>query len=66
MGATFDTDLMHKAGVLIAAEAKSRKCHILLGPTVCIPRSPLLGRAFEAFGEDPWLSGVISSAYINV
>ncbi|KAM5372950.1 hypothetical protein ACJZ2D_007287 [Fusarium nematophilum] len=65
MGATFDPELVHTAGELLAAEAKEKKCHILLAPTVCIQRSPLLGRGFEAFAEDPWLSGTIASAYVN-
>ncbi|KAJ4264255.1 hypothetical protein NW762_005449 [Fusarium torreyae] len=65
MGATFDTDLIHTAGELLAAEAKEKKCNVLLAPTVCIQRSPLLGRGFEAFAEDPWLSGNIASAYVN-
>ncbi|KAG4273456.1 hypothetical protein FPRO04_09579 [Fusarium proliferatum] len=63
MGATFDTDLIYNAGELLAAEAKEKKCHVLLAPTVCIQRSPLFGRGFEAFAEDPWLSGNIASAY---
>ncbi|KAF4463740.1 beta-glucosidase j [Fusarium albosuccineum] len=65
MGATFDTNLIHTAGELLAAEAREKKCHVLLAPTVCIQRSPLLGRGFEAFGEDPWLNGTIASAYVN-
>ncbi|UPK96510.1 hypothetical protein LCI18_007445 [Fusarium solani-melongenae] len=65
MGATFDPELIHAAGELLAAEAKEKKCNVLLAPTVCIQRSPLLGRGFEAFAEDPWLSGTIASAYVN-
>ncbi|KAJ4234690.1 hypothetical protein NW759_001681 [Fusarium solani] len=65
MGATFDPELIYAAGELLAAEAKEKKCHVLLAPTVCIQRSPLLGRGFEAFAEDPWLSGTIASAYVN-
>ncbi|KAM0421032.1 hypothetical protein ACHAPT_011103 [Fusarium lateritium] len=65
MGATFDPDLIHAAGELLGVEAKEKKCHVLLAPTVCIQRSPLLGRGFEAFAEDPWLSGTIASAYVN-
>ncbi|WAO86299.1 Beta-glucosidase [Fusarium falciforme] len=65
MGATFDPELIHAAGELLAAEAKEKNCHVLLAPTVCIQRSPLLGRGFEAFAEDPWLSGTIASAYVN-
>ena len=40
-------------------------CHILLGPTVNTQRSPLGGRGFESFSEDPVLNGTIAAAYIN-
>ena len=39
--------------------------HILLGPTVNTQRSPLGGRGFESFSEDPQLNGLIAAAYIN-
>ncbi|KAM0425876.1 hypothetical protein ACHAPT_008814 [Fusarium lateritium] len=65
MGATFDVDLMHSMGAMLAAEAKEKGCHVLLGPTVCLQRSLLIGRGFEAFGEDPILSGLLASSYIN-
>lgn len=38
---------------------------VLLAPTVCLQRSPLIGRGFEAFGEDPVQSGVLAAHYIN-
>ncbi|KPM38485.1 putative beta-glucosidase H [Neonectria ditissima] len=65
MGATFDVDLMHRIGSLLGEEAHNRGVHVLLAPTVCLQRSPLMGRGFEAFAEDPILSGLIASAYIN-
>jgi beta-glucosidase len=65
MGATFDIPLMKEVGKTIAQEAKERNIQVVLGPTVCLQRSPLLGRGFEAFGEDPILSGLMGSAYIN-
>ena len=65
MGATFDTELMRSVGDMLAVEAKEKGCQVLLAPTVCLQRSPLIGRAFEAFGEDPILSGLLGSAYIN-
>ena len=40
-------------------------CHILLAPTVNTQRSPLGGRGFESFSEDPVLNGNIAAAYIN-
>ncbi len=40
-------------------------CHVLLAPTVNTQRSPLGGRSFESFAEDPHLNGTIAAAYIN-
>ncbi|PCD31390.1 hypothetical protein AU210_011044 [Fusarium oxysporum f. sp. radicis-cucumerinum] len=65
MGATFDTRLMRSVGNMLAAETIEKGCQILLAPTVCLQRSPLIGRGFEAFGEDPILSGMMASEYIN-
>lgn len=50
-------------GVVLAADTKARGALCLLGPTINIQRSPLGGRAFESFSEDPTLSGLISAAY---
>ncbi|KAI8246327.1 putative beta-glucosidase I [Colletotrichum sp. SAR 10_96] len=50
---------------MLAAEAKEKGCHVILAPTVCLQRSPLIGRGFEAFAEDPFLSGTLASAYIS-
>jgi beta-glucosidase len=65
MGATFDAPLLNKVGGEIAKEAKRKGIHIVNAPTVCIQRSPLLGRGFEAFTEDPFLSGSLASSFIN-
>ncbi|EXK78069.1 hypothetical protein FOQG_17250 [Fusarium oxysporum f. sp. raphani 54005] len=65
MGATFDVSLLNQVGRLIGAEGRRKGVQVALAPTVCIQRSPLLGRGFEAFGEDPILSGTIAAHYIN-
>ncbi|KAK5210282.1 hypothetical protein LTS13_000823 [Exophiala xenobiotica] len=65
LGATWDTGLVRRLGNLLGLEAKSKGAHILLGPTVNIQRSPLGGRGFEFFGEDPVLSGLLAAAYCN-
>lgn len=65
MGATFDTDLVHRVGGLLGIEARAKGAQVLLAPTVCLQRSPLLGRGFEAFGEDPVMSGMLAASYIN-
>ncbi|KAJ3454862.1 hypothetical protein MRS44_013462 [Fusarium solani] len=65
MGATFDTELMHRVGNLLADEAKAHLVHMVLAPVVCLQRSALIGRGFEAFGEDPVQSGKLGGAYVN-
>ncbi|KAG8854733.1 hypothetical protein FRB91_003186 [Serendipita sp. 411] len=66
LGATFDQELVFKvASHLLAPEAKLRAASVVLAPTVNIQRSPLGGRSFESFSEDPFLSGTIAAAYVN-
>lgn len=65
MASTFNKDLLKEAGVLMGKEAKMKLAHCILGPTTCISRSPLGGRDFESYSEDPVLSGIASSAVIN-
>ncbi|KAM0421160.1 hypothetical protein ACHAPT_011052 [Fusarium lateritium] len=65
LGATFDVDLMRQVGHLLASEALCRHISVILAPVVCLQRSPLLGRGFEAFGEDPIMSGSMGGAYTN-
>ncbi|KAJ7066458.1 glycoside hydrolase family 3 protein [Mycena amicta] len=64
MGATFDPELIRKVGSLLAEEAKAKSSVVLLAPTCNIQRSPLGGRAFESFSEDPHLSGTMAASYI--
>jgi beta-glucosidase len=64
-GATWDVDLMERYGAALADEAAAKGVHVLLGPTVCIPRTPLAGRTFESFSEDPWLSARLAVAYVR-
>ena len=65
MGATWNPDLIQRVGAALAGEVKAKSAHVLLAPTVNIQRTPLAGRNFECFAEDPFLSGTIASAYIN-
>ncbi|KAF7308931.1 Beta-glucosidase [Mycena kentingensis (nom. inval.)] len=64
MGATFDPDLIRQVGGLLAEQAKAKSSVILLAPTCNIQRTPLGGRAFESFSEDPHLSGTMAASYI--
>ena len=63
--ATWDTELIQQMGVSLGKDARARGVHILLGPGANIYRSPLCGRNFEYFGEDPFLAGEIATAYIK-
>lgn len=65
MAATWDPELVHRAGVLLAQEARRKGVHLLLAPTVNMHRTPLGGRHFEAYSEDPLLTGAIGSAYVR-
>lgn len=65
LGATWDESLLQEAGELMGRETIAKGAHVLLGPTVNIQRSPLGGRGFESFSEDPVLSGQIAAAVIK-
>ncbi len=65
LGATWDRAVVAEVGTLLAAEARARGCQVLLAPTVNIPRSPLAGRNFECYSEDPLLSGTLAAAFIG-
>ncbi|MFF9039643.1 glycoside hydrolase family 3 protein [Streptomyces sp. NPDC014892] len=64
LAATWDPELARRAGVLLAQEARRKGVHVLLAPTVNLHRSPLGGRHFEAYSEDPYLTGEIGSGYV--
>lgn len=55
LAATWSPDLARQYGDIIGAEAASHGHNVLLGPAVDIARTPLAGRTFESFGEDPLL-----------
>ncbi|MEU8886364.1 glycoside hydrolase family 3 C-terminal domain-containing protein [Streptomyces sp. NPDC048442] len=65
LAATWDPELARRAGRLLAQEARRKSVHVLLAPTVNLHRSPLGGRHFEAYSEDPYLTGRIGSGYVN-
>lgn len=65
LAATWDPELARRAGTLLAQEARRKGVHVLLAPTVNLHRSPLGGRHFEAYSEDPYLTGVIGAGYVN-
>jgi beta-glucosidase len=65
VAASFDTSLAETYGKVLGAEAKTKGADLVLGPTINIVRDPRWGRAFESYGEDPYLAGQIGSANIN-
>ncbi|MFI9823262.1 glycoside hydrolase family 3 protein [Streptomyces sp. NPDC052013] len=65
LAATWDPELARRAGVLLAQEARRKGVHVLLAPTVNLHRSPLGGRHFEAYSEDPYLTGEIGTGYVR-
>nr|WP_262057720.1 glycoside hydrolase family 3 C-terminal domain-containing protein [Streptomyces sp. STR69] len=65
LAAAWDPELARRAGVLLAQEARRKGVHVLLAPTVNLHRSPLGGRHFEAYSEDPYLTGRIGSGYVE-
>lgn len=62
--ATWNKTLIYEMGVALGQDSRARGVHILLGPGANIYRSPLCGRNFEYFGEDPYLAGEIATNYI--
>lgn len=65
VAATWNKDLVYKLGQALGDEASYHGVHLLLGPGVNIKRSPLGGRNFEYFSEDPILAGKLAASYIN-
>lgn len=63
--ASFDEDLLEHMGSALGEECRAEEVSTLLGPAVNIKRSPLCGRNFEYFSEDPYLTGKLAAAQIK-
>ena len=64
LAASWDTELAREVGGVVASECRRRQVQAILGPNLNLPRSPLAGRAFETYSEEPLLSAVIGAAWI--
>ena len=62
---SWDRELIKQMGQAIAQECQAEEVDIILGPAINIKRSPLCGRNFEYFSEDPYLSSQLATAYIQ-
>ncbi|CAM0137892.1 hypothetical protein VKS41_001111 [Umbelopsis sp. WA50703] len=65
LGATWDASLAYRMGKGIAQDSRSKQAHVSLAPTINIQRDPRGGRSFEAYSEDPILSGDLAAAWVN-
>lgn len=65
LGASWDCALVGRIGALVGQEAVARRIDAVLGPNLNLARSPLAGRAFEYFSEDPLLAGMLGAAWIG-
>ncbi len=62
---SFDRSLLHEVGKAIGEECRQENVAVLLGPGVNMKRSPLCGRNFEYYSEDPYLAGEIATAFVD-
>ncbi|MCU0486730.1 MAG: glycosyl hydrolase, partial [Anaerolineales bacterium] len=65
LAATWDVQLIHEMGEALAEECVALNVDVILGPGVNMKRSPLGGRNFEYFSEDPYLAGEMAVSLIN-
>jgi len=65
LASSFDRDVMRKLGEALGQECQAENVAMLLGPGLNIKRSPLCGRNFEYFSEDPYLAGEMGAAYVQ-
>src|SRR5699024_1868512 len=65
MANSWDPELGEEIGQALGEEAKVQGVHVVLGPGLNIKRSPLCGRNFEYFSEDPYLAGRMAAGYVR-
>src|SRR4051812_33182118 len=65
LSAAWSEGTMYEVGRMLAEEALAQQIHVVLGPTINLHRSLLGGRLFEAYSEDPLLSGTLAASYVR-
>ena len=65
LASAWSEDTAYEVGRLLAEEAMAQQIHVVLGPTINLHRSALGGRLFEAYSEDPLLTGKLAAAYVR-
>ena len=65
LGSSWDADLAHRVGAALGLESAIENVAVILGPGVNIKRSPLCGRNFEYFSEDPIVASVMGAALVQ-
>jgi beta-glucosidase len=65
LASSWDPDIARRYGAAAAVEARRKSVDVVLGPTINLHRSPLGGRHFEAFSEDPVLTADLAAAYVS-
>jgi len=65
VASTWNPDLLRRIGQALAQEARACNLSVILGPGVNMKRSPLCGRNFEYFSEDPFLAGELAVGIVN-
>src|SRR3954449_8922168 len=65
LASAWSEDTAYEVGRLLSEEALAQQIHVVLGPTINLHRSPLGGRLFEAYSEDPLLTGKLAAAYVR-
>lgn len=65
LASAWSEDTAREVGGMLAEEAERQQIHVVLGPTINLHRTPLGGRLFEQYSEDPLLTGKLASAYVK-
>ena len=65
MACSFDRELIYNVGSALGEECQAENVNVLLGPGINMKRSPLCGRNFEYYSEDPYLAGELGAAFVS-